>query len=53
MTIITLKIKKNISKSKEEHLRQLARKPKVVDSPDPNEKGSDAWFHFDALYDRE
>jgi len=51
MAKIVLKQKKAISK--EEHLRQLENAPKVVDSSNKNEKGSDAWFHFDMLYDQE
>ena len=35
--------------TKEEHLRDLESKPKLVEG----RGGSDAWFHFDALYEEE
>ena len=50
MTFVIV-LKENGALTKEEHFRQLERLPKVVDSPDEDEEGSDAWFHFDALYE--
>lgn len=51
--ILVIALKEKGTLTKEEHFRQLERLPKVVDSPDEDEKGSDAWFHFDALYESE
>ena len=40
-------------RTKAQHFQELQSKPKLVDAPKGTEEGSDAWFHFDALYDGE
>jgi len=47
----TVIVKLKSSDSKEKHLAELSKKPKLVDTSDTESKGSDAWFHFEELYD--